>query len=852
MLIIHTDIFYLCTVIIPLNFEQKIGFDKVRILLQDQCISALGKGHVEEMQFEASHGIIQEKLQQTEEFRQILLSGKSFPNSGYFDMTAELKRIQLKGTYLDPVSLFDLKTSLQTINNILEFFSKAGDQQFPGLKKLMHGLEPNDSLLAGIERIIDDKGEIRDSASPQLKEIREKLISKQRSIDRRIRKSMQSAHAAGIAPEDAEVTIRNGRLVIPVMAANKRQLQGFIHDESATGQTVYIEPTEVFDLNNEIRDLENAERREIINILIAFTDLLRPESEDLFRAYDFMGRIDFIRAKAKLALRINGIKPVLKPTPMFNWRRARHPLLYLTLLDQGKQVVPMDLELSKKDRILVISGPNAGGKSVCLKTAGLLQYMLQCGMLVPMEENSEAGVFEGIFIDIGDEQSLENDLSTYSSHLLNIKEFIKAADRNTLFLIDEFGSGTEPQLGGAIAEASLHALNQRKAFGVVTTHYANIKLMAENETGIINGAMLFDTHEMRPLYMLRTGKPGSSFAFEIARKTGFPEDVLEHATGITGFSQIDFEKQLQELETEKMHLEKEKEKYGVADSFLAEMIDKYESLLEELNSRKSEIINDARTEAGDILAGANKVIEKTIKGIREAQAEKEKTKAVRKELKEESEKILQNKVAGQKHKEQRTKKIKSNRTAFAAGLPTGGGHTGNKDRGAKKKDKKAGLEYPGGIPVVGDMVEIVQYGTTGELLSIHGKTATVTSGTVNIKVPLEDLKKIRFTEGRPDVAYRKNPAYGSISSDINRRAANFKPSIDLRGKRAVEALDELQSYLDDAILLSVKEVSILHGKGDGILRQVIREYLQTIDDIEHFGDEHVERGGQGITIIRFR
>jgi len=816
--------------LIPDNFEQKIGFDKVRDLLEQQCISPLGRKHVASIRFESSHSDVQELLRRSEEFRQILLSGLSFPNSGYFDMTAELKRVQTKGTYLEAEMLFDLKSSLQTINSILSFFSDAHPDSYPALRMLTRGIEPQENLLSEIERIIDDKGMIRDSASARLKEIRDTLHKKQNSIDGRIRKSMQAARSAGISPEDAEVTIRNGRLVIPVLVANKRQFKGFIHDESATGQTVYIEPTEVFDLNNEIRDLENAERREIINILITFTDKLRPESEALFLAYDFMGRIDFIRAKAKLALMINGIKPVLKPTPLFNWRNARHPLLYLTLREQGKQVVPMDLELNKKDRILVISGPNAGGKSVCLKTTGLLQYMIQCGLLVPLEENSEAGIFKNIFLDIGDEQSLENDLSTYSSHLLNIKEFILQGDRNSLFLIDEFGTGTEPHLGGAIAEAALHALNDQKAFGVVTTHYANIKLMADNENGIINGAMLFDTNEMRPLYMLRTGKPGSSFAFEIARKTGFPEEVLQHAASITGYSQIDFEKQLQELETEKMHLEKEKEKFGVADSFLAETLEKYEKLIAELNAKKSDIIDHARKEAGEILSGANRAIENTIRGIREAEAEKEKTKALRKELKEEEEKILDK------------KKYEDRKTKPEARIPE------------PVKPRKPEVRSPkpiAGSPKKGDWVEIIPYGKTGEVIEIKGQKAKVLSGSVTIAISLTDLKKI---SGRPKPEARspKNKSYGNIMSDINERAARFNPSIDLRGKRAIEALDELQSYIDDAILLSVKEVTILHGKGDGILRNVLREYLQTIDDVEHFGDAHVERGGQGITIVRLK
>ncbi|MCD4723644.1 MAG: Smr/MutS family protein, partial [Bacteroidales bacterium] len=806
--------------IYPENFEQKIGFDKIRNMLSELCISSLGKKYVEGIRFESSHGKVHSLLSQAEEFRQILLAGKPFPNSGYFDLTPELKRINLKGTYLDPETLFDLKSSLETINNCLDFFKSPDSTLYPELTALTQYLETEKDLLKIIEGIIDDKGMIKDTASPELRDIRMKLHRKQKSIDGRIKRSMTDARKAGFAPENAEVTIRNGRLVIPVQAANKRQVHGFIHDESATGQTVYIEPTEVFDLNNEIRELENSERREIIHILIRFTDLLRPKSEQLIAAYDFLGQIDFIRAKAKYALMIEGVKPHIKPVTIFNWQNARHPLLYLSLKEQKKAVVPMNLELNRKNRILVISGPNAGGKSVCLKTVGLLQYMLQCGCLVPMEEESEAGIFKEIFLDIGDEQSLENDLSTYSSHLLNIRHFIQHGNRNTLFLIDEFGTGTEPQLGGAIAEAALHALNKGKAFGVVTTHYANIKLMADQENGIINGAMLFDTNELKPLYILRSGNPGSSFAFEIARQTGFPDDVLDHAASISGYSQIDFEKQLQELETEKIHLAKEKETYGVADSFLSEMIDKYERLIDELNTKKAEILEQARQEAGEIIAGTNRLIEHTIKEIREAGAEKEKTRKLRKELAEETEKIIREKP-----------KQKKKKTAVAPA------------------DNKA-LQYLPGPIEAGDQVEIIPYGKTAEVISLKAKYANVLTGSVTIKIPLKDLRKVKDSG---TAAHKKShKASRSVMSNIHERAARFKPSIDLRGKRAWEAMEEIQAYIDDAILLSVKEVSILHGKGDGILRQIIREYLQGIDEIEQFSDAHVERGGQGITNVRFR
>ena len=576
--------------IYPRNFEKKIGFDTIRERLVSLCMSPLGERYVETIRFLKQADQIEKLLNQVNEFKEILSFAEAFPSQDYFDVTSELRRIRIPGTIIEMDSLFDLKSSLTTILEIIIFFKKTEDEQFPEIKELVANVHLDTSIIKRIDSIVDDKGKIKDTASPELKEIRSTLIRKHANIDRQISKSLKLAKKEGWTAGDVEPTLRNGRLVIPVGASHKRQLKGFIHDESATGQTVYIEPVEIFDTNNEIRELENAERREIIKILTAFTDFLRPQLDDLMLAYRLLGQIDFIRAKARFALEVEAYKPVLFDKPWVNWVNAKHPLLFLSLKEQKREIVPLTLKLDEQERILIVSGPNAGGKSVCLKTLGLNQYMIQCGLLPALDEVSEVGVFDKIFIDIGDEQSLENDLSTYSSHLLNIKHFVLNADEQTLILIDEFGTGTEPQLGGAIAESSLEMINQKGAYGVITTHYANLKLLADKQEGIINGAMLFDTKEIKPLYQLKIGKPGSSFAFEIARNIGFPKAILKSAVKKTGKTQLDFDQQLQQLEVDKQEIQKKEEQLRVADEFLKEIMEKYEALLLKTENSKSEII----------------------------------------------------------------------------------------------------------------------------------------------------------------------------------------------------------------------------------------------------------------------
>ncbi len=600
----------------------------------------MGRRHVEELSFSNDFDLISRLLKETREFLTILETGLPFPSQDYLDLSDTLLRIQIPGSYLLAEELADLRLSLRTICACLDFFRLPSAQSFIHLQTLAGGLEIPADILREADRILDEKGQIRDNASAELARIRKEMRSKAVASEKMIGHLLNMARNSGWTASDAEVTLSDGRLVIPIQSTHKRKIKGIIHDESASGQTVYLEPESCLEINNEIRELENAERREIIHILILFSDFIRPETVTLLMAYDFLGEMDFIRAKALFAMQIEADEPVLIPGPVIDWINARHPLLYLTLRSKSKTVVPLNIRLDHQERILIITGPNAGGKSVCLKTVGLIQYMLQNGLLVPLDPDARAGIFDDIFIDIGDEQSLENDLSTYSSHLLNLAFFIRSCHSRSLFLIDELGTGTDPSLGGAIAEAALEKLSETEAFGVVTTHYSNLKLLAGKIPGILNGAMLFDTKKLQPLYILASGKPGSSFTFEIARRIGFPEEVIQSAIFKSGKTHLDFEQQLQEVEMEKLGLEKRLKEFQVADGFLGELIEKYEKMNIELEKTRRDILEKARQEAKEMLEQSNRMIENTIRQIRESQAEKEKTKSARSEIEQYRQKII--------------------------------------------------------------------------------------------------------------------------------------------------------------------------------------------------------------------
>ncbi len=811
--------------IYPDNFEQKIGFDSIRTLIAEACVSDMGREYVTKIRFSSNPSVIDKMLLQTTEFIQILETERAFPTHDYIDLRPELSRLKIPGTYLSQEALFDLKGSLFTLQNILAFFKKTEEEDYLQLKILIANMVIPDVLLEKAGHIMDDKGQIRDMASDKLAIIRRQLIAKQRQVMQEVRKAFSQAKKSGWLPENAEITIRNGRAVIPVKAADKRALRGIIHDESSTGQTVFIEPVSSFEVSNEILELESEERREIVRVLIRYTDVLRPYLEPLAEAYCVLGLLDFIRAKALFSKKIGAVRPIISKNH-FHLKKGIHPLLYLSHKASGKIVVPLEMELERENRLLLISGPNAGGKSVCLMTVGLLQYMLQCGLPVSVSPDSKFRIFDRIFIDIGDEQSLENDLSTYSSHLLNMKFFLQHANSKSLILIDEFGTGTEPQLGAAIAEAALEQLVHKQTFGVITTHYTSLKLAIERLEGTINGAMLFDVKELKPLYRLKIGKPGSSFAFEIARKIGFPQDVLNRARKKSGGKHLRFDTQLQQLEADKLSIAQKQKEILASDEHLSQLIDKYKHLSEQLEAEKKQIIRQAKTEALEIVRQSNRIVENTIREIREAQADKEKTKQLRQQLDE--------------------TKVKLKKSLKDSPLP--------KKKAAPKHSKKEKTEPEhsevslSGPLHPGDFVEVKESGIVGELLTVEGKESLVNVNNIRLKISTDKLLK---TNKKPPNSTVKR-SFSGIMQEINQKAEQFELTLDLRGKRADEAMELLTRYIDDALLLSIREVSILHGKGYGILREIIRGYLQSVKEIERFGDAPVELGGAGITKIRFR
>lgn len=819
--------------IYPQNFEQKTGFDKVRRLISDKCLSPLGQERVAEMEFSADYTTVIERLEQTDEFVRILHGEVEFPASFFFDVRYSLKRIRPEGTWLDEKELFDLKRSLQTINDIVRFFRTEEDEEiaYPALTALAGDILVFPQLIGKIDSILDKFGKVKDNASPTLAQIRKEISSTMSGISRSLQSILRNAQSEGVVDKDVTPTMRDGRLMIPVAPAFKRKIKGIVHDESASGKTVFIEPEVVVEANNRVRELEGDERREIMKILTEFTNIVRPMVPDILQSYEFMADIDFIRAKALFAEQVKGIKPVVENVQQVDWARAVHPLLYLSLQKQNKQVIPLDITLDEKKRILIISGPNAGGKSVCLKTVGLLQYMMQCGLLIPLHESSRTGIFSSIFIDIGDEQSIENDLSTYSSHLTNMKYFVRNCNEKTIILIDEFGSGTEPQIGGAIAEALLDRFNRNRSFGVITTHYQNLKHFAEDTEGIVNGAMLYDRHLMQPLFKLSIGNPGSSFAVEIARKIGLPEDVIADASAKVGSDYIDMDKYLQDIVRDKRYWESKRQKIRQQEKKLEDITSRYEKDLEEVNRQRKEIMREAKAEAQRILAEANARIENTVREIKEAQAEKEQTKLARKALEEfkasvdsageEDDKIARKMAKLQERKER--KKQKQNTPAAK--------QTFNRD-----------------VIEVGDNVRLKGQVSAGTVMELQGKQAVVAFGMIKSTLKLEQLEKV--SKGQIKKEIQKSTFVSSDTTDhMHEKKLNFKQEIDVRGMRGDEALQTVTYFIDDAIQVGASRVRILHGTGTGILRQLIRDYLHSVPGVRHYHDEHVQLGGAGITVV---
>jgi len=836
---------YFCTkqqkVIYPESFEQKIKFTDVRTLVKEQCISPLGKEETDAMQFYTDFYFVKTLLYQTAEFVRILQEEDNFPLGYFIDVREPLARIRIEGRFMEEDELFSLKRSLTTVKDIARFFSNKEEDEYPYLKEKAKDIQVFPLLIERIDSILNKHGKIKDNASPELSRIRRDIRNKQQSISGRLSSILKQIKKSGYTDADVSVAIRDGRAVIPVNSAYKRKINGIIHDESATGKTTFIEPAEVVEINNEVRELEYAERREVVKILIETADIIRPYIDDVKNSFRFLGEIDFIRAKARFALTINAILPELTQSTDFDWIQAVHPLLYIQHTAAGKDVVPLDISLSAPDkRILLISGPNAGGKSVCLQTVGLLQYMLQCGLLVPVDKQSHMGFFKNIFIDMGDEQSIENDLSTYSSHLMNMKFFVRNSNKDTLLLIDEFGTGTEPMLGGAIAEAVLGQLNKQEVYGVITTHYTNLKHFATETEGIENGAMLFDTHRIQPLFKLQIGQPGSSFAFEIARKIGLPENILEEAKEKIGQEHIDFDKHLREIVRDKRYWEHKRNNIRINDKRLAETLGKYQKALQDVKKERKEILEQAKSEAERMLAEANKKIENTIKAIRESQAEKEKTRTARKDLEKFKQEKLDRKTEEQSRIDRKIEKLKE-----------------REKRKTERKDKKGQEQQPkqkikdDGIIRKGDFVKLQGQPVPGEVIEVSGKEAMVAFGNMVTTVKLTRLEKISSNAYKKEVKTNSSssPVTTNVAERIRNTKLNFKPDIDIRGMRANDAIDRVMQHLDEAIITETSTVKILHGKGDGILRQMIREYLGTLPFVKSFRDEHVQYGGSGITIV---
>lgn len=780
------------------------------------------------MSFKTEFETIVAELNQTKEFVQILSSGEEFPQEAFYDMRETLQKISIEGMFIEETELFNLRRSLDTIGKIVMFFNEKEEEEYFYLKDLAKDVFTFRDIIRMIDRILDKFGHIKDDATPELKNIRQSILSLQSNISKTISSIMRIAQENGFVEKETKPAIRDGRLVIPVNPSFKRKIRGIVHDESATGKTVYIEPEEAVEINNKIRELISEEKREIIKILTNISNELRPRIPEMLVSYDFLGQIDFLRAKALFAIDTDCTLPKITNDTIIDWSWAKHPILFLNHRANGKEVVPLDISLDKSRRILVISGPNAGGKSVCLKTVGLLQYMLQCGMLVPLHPSSQMGIFENIFLDIGDEQSIENDLSTYSSHLTNMKQFAKNCNEKSLLLVDEFGSGTEPKIGGAIAEALLNLFNERKVFGVITTHYTNLKNFAKEHEGVINGAMLYDRHKMSPLFKLEIGNPGSSFAIEIARKIGLPESVIQEAINHVGEDYVNMDKYLQDIVRDKRYWEGKRQNIRQKEKKIEELEERYEEELSALSKQRKEILREAKSESERILSQANAAIENTIRKIKESQADKEKTKAARKEL----EKLQRENEALTEKKHEIDQKIDRIR-----------------QREKPKKERAKSAEEP--LFRVGQNVKIKGQSNVGSILEIKGESATIAFGFLKTSVQLNKLEVVSKNQIKKE---QKKSSYVSDQTikDIHKKNLNFKREIDVRGMRGDEALQAVSYFIDDAVMLNIEQVRILHGTGTGVLRLLIRDFLKTQPAVASAADEHVEFGGAGITVVKFK
>jgi DNA mismatch repair protein MutS2 len=801
--------------LIPSTLENKIGFDTIKELLSEECLSGLGKQLVAKLKFTSNFGTIIKLVSQTNEFKTILQTESGFPTQYYIDINPFIAKAKIEGYFLEEEEFADLKRALLTIQQIFHFFKTKENLLYPTLHNLYLNALPNNdhagwaSLIKELDFIFDEKGKIRDSASIELANIRRKLNAELREVQKTLDRIYRTAKNSGWIAEDMTLSVRNGRLVIPILAEHKRKLNGFVHDESSTGQIAFVEPGEVFETNNEIRDLEIRERREIIRILTELTNTLKPNIQNLEQSNVFLGQMDFIRAKAKFAIKIDAVLPQIQNNPSIDWQNARHPLLYLSHQKLGKNIVPLHVKIDVQKHVLVVSGPNAGGKSVLLKTIALLQYMLQTGLLVPISPDAIMGTFADIFIDIGDEQSIESDLSTYSSHLTCMQKFLKHTTSKTLFLIDEFGSGTEPNVGGAIAEAILEELLETKAMGVINTHYTNLKVFADKHEGTLNCAMKFDGVTLSPLFELNMGQPGSSFAFEVAQKIGLSKVILGNAKQKISGSQLNFENLLRELESEKNAYNTQNQQIINESKELKAKIEQYNTLKTFLDKEQKRILNQAKEEAKQLLNQTNKTIEKTIKDIKEGNAGKERTKEIRQEI----------------------ETFKTENLKPQVSIPT-----------LKETFEKDESEWK-----VGDFVRIKGQETFGQITNLNGKEVEVMLGELKSNIKRNRLEKVSKKVAKAGV--KENIRENLKGLDMNEKMTNFSYSVDIRGKRGEEAIIAVNDILDDAIVLGYPQIRILHGKGDGILRNLVRNHLKQYKQVKRITDEHADRGGQGISIV---
>lgn len=836
------------------KIEGKLGFDKIRSSVAGRCSTDYARQRTVDEQVSVEPSEIEHRLGLTDEMRVILMFETSFPSSGFVDCIPFLVPLKSPYSHIDLPSLVQLRSSLETLRKVLNFFGSSREGQYPLLRDMSSAVISFPEILRRIDDILDKYGEVRDNASDGLYAVRRAIKDKEGAVSRRIQAILRKAQEDGIADSDASVSVREGKMLIPVSSGNKKKVPGIVYDESASGKTSFIEPMEVVELNNQLRELHFEEQREILRILTAFTDFLRPYIDDVLVSQRFMGELDFIMAKAVVSSRFRAGKPVLSDRGELLLKKARHPLLEEALQKEGKEIVPLDVTLTPQKRILLISGPNAGGKSVCLKTVGLLQYMFQWGMLIPASESSELTVFHDMFVDIGDDQSLENDLSTYSSHLLNMKEAVTRADDRSLVLIDEFGSGTEPAAGGAIAEEILSEFERKGCYGVITTHYTNLKFYADRSGSIINGAMLFDVQNIRPLFRLEIGLPGNSFAFELARKIGLPESIVHGAEERAGKDYVAVERNLRRIARNRRELEERLVRVKAADRTLDSMTEKYEKALSEIKALRKSVLDEARAQAAEIVAQANRKIENTIREIRESQAERQRTQEVRADLREFAQNVVDDAAARSEMEEkierkmaqiiERKRRQQERRARRAAGESGDGGDLQDSARPEKES------AVPGRIEP-GAYVRLEDSGMCGEVVQLSGRKATVAVGEILTRVDVSRLTLLSSNQYRSSVKSPRTVTSGvSLSSSISERKLNFKPTIDIRGMHLEEAIPAVTRYIDDALMVGMSEVSILHGKGAGVLKEEIRKLLRITPGVVSFADEHVERGGSGITVVK--